>query len=190
VIAPTASEFSDFSKYFFQWWSLETWSRSRGSRDSSRDPFLRVLASVSKVSGHVSVCVLKASGVKTLNIVKTLFYKISIIQRFLFVFAGKKQTKHVGKMPEIWKNFKSEVITIFLKKVSRKCTNFEASSLGLGVFDDVSSLGRGVFDDVWVPVSSQNFNQVRVRDSKVTVSTTSLVLLNERFRSWIGYQGR
>jgi len=31
----------------YQWWSLETWSRSR---DSSRDPFLRV--SVSKVSGH------------------------------------------------------------------------------------------------------------------------------------------
>jgi len=33
-----------------QWWSLETWSRSR---DASRDPFFEV--SVSKVSGLVSV---------------------------------------------------------------------------------------------------------------------------------------
>jgi len=38
----------DFFLYIFynvQWWSLETWSRSR---DSSQDPFLRV--SVSKMS--------------------------------------------------------------------------------------------------------------------------------------------
>ena len=73
----------------FQWWSLETWSRSR---DSSRDPFLRVLVS-------------KVLGLETLNIAKKWFIKIYIIQIFLFVvFAGKKQPKHVGKMPETWRN--------------------------------------------------------------------------------------
>jgi len=50
----------------YQWWSLDTWSRSR---DSSQYPFLRV--SVSKVSGH-----------ETLNIAKKWFIKISKIQRF------------------------------------------------------------------------------------------------------------
>jgi len=71
-----------------QWWSLETWSRSR---DLSRDPFLRV--SVSKVS-----------GLETLNIAKIWFINIYIIQIFLFVvFAGKKQPKHMGKMPETLK---------------------------------------------------------------------------------------
>jgi len=36
-----------------------------------------------------------------LNIAKKWFIKISNIQIFLFVvFAGKKQPKHIGKMPE------------------------------------------------------------------------------------------
>ena len=51
-----------------QWWSLETWSRSR-------DPFLRV--SVSKVSGLVSVS--KVSGLETLNIQRKWFINISLI---------------------------------------------------------------------------------------------------------------
>jgi len=55
---------------------------------------------------------------------------------------------------------------IFL--IATKCTNFEVSSFGLEL--QVSSLG--VFDEV--SVSSQNFNQVSVFISKVTVSTTSL----------------
>ena len=67
----------------------------------SRDPFLRV--SVPKVSGLVSVA--KVSGLETLNIPEKWFNKISIILIFLCVaFTGKKQPKHVGKMPEIWKN--------------------------------------------------------------------------------------
>jgi len=62
------------------------------------DAFLRV--SVSKISGFVSVS--KVSGLETLNIAKKWFIKISIIQSFLFVaFAGKKQSKQVGQMPEI-----------------------------------------------------------------------------------------
>ena len=68
----------------------------------SRDPFLPVSVSVlvSKVSGLVSVS--KVSGLETLNTVKKWFIKICIIQRFLFVvFVGKKQPKHVGKMPEV-----------------------------------------------------------------------------------------
>jgi len=65
----------------------------------SRDTYLRV--SVSKVSGLVTVS--KATGLdETLNIAKEWYGKISIIQRFFFVvFAGKKQPKQVGKMPEI-----------------------------------------------------------------------------------------
>jgi len=44
----------------------------------------------------------KATGLETLNIAKKWFSKISIIQQFLLViFAGKKQAKHVGKMPGI-----------------------------------------------------------------------------------------
>ena len=51
---------------------------------------------------------------RDLNIAKMWFIKISAIQRFLFVvFAGKKQPKHVRIMPEIWKKFKSEVMTTF-----------------------------------------------------------------------------
>jgi len=54
---------------------------------------------------------------------------------FLFVvFAGKKQQKHVRKMPEI-KKFTSKVMTTF-KTILAKCSNFEASSLG--IFDKVS----------------------------------------------------
>jgi len=43
------------------------------------------------------------------------------------VLSGKKQPKHVGKMPEIGKKFDSEVITTFSRKKSAKCTNFEVS---------------------------------------------------------------
>jgi len=48
-------------KCIHQWWSLETWSRSR---DASRDPFFEVFVSVSvsKVSGLVSVSVSKDFG--------------------------------------------------------------------------------------------------------------------------------
>jgi len=61
--------------------------------NSSRDPFLRV---------SVSVSVSKVSDLETLNIAKKWFIRICMIQRFLFVaFAGKKQPKHIGKMPEI-----------------------------------------------------------------------------------------
>jgi len=51
-----------------------------------------------------------------------------------------------------------------------KCLHFEISTLGLEL--RVSSHGLGFFDEV--SVSSRNFNQVSV--SKVTVSTTSLVV--------------
>jgi len=47
---------------------------------------------------------------------------------FLFiVLAGKKQPKHVGKMPEIWNKLMSEVMTTFSKIISAKCTNFDVS---------------------------------------------------------------
>jgi len=79
-------------------------------------------------------------------------------------------------MPEIRKKLKSKVMTTFFNKISEKCTNFEVSSLGLEL--QVSSLGLGVFDEVLVSISvySRNFNQDSVSVSKVTVSTTSLVL--------------
>ena len=80
------------------------------------------------------------------------------------VSSGKKQRKHVGKMPETWKKFDSEVITTFFKKNSAKFTNFEVSRLGLSLELQVSSLGLGVFDEV--SVESRNSNQVTV--SKVT----------------------
>jgi len=120
----------------------------------SRDPFLPVSVSVlvSKVSGLVSVS--KVSGLETLNTVKKWFIKICIIQRFLFVvFVGKKQPKHVGKMPEVWKKFKSEVMTTFFLNFGKthKFWSLESRSQTsiVGVFDEVS-------------VSSRNFNQVSV----------------------------
>ena len=59
-------------------------------------------SSVSKVLGLVSVS--KAASLETLNIAKKWQSKISITQQLLFiVFAGKKQPKPFGKMPEIWK---------------------------------------------------------------------------------------
>jgi len=52
-------------------------------------------------SRRLQLSVLKVSGLETSNIANKWFSKISIIQIFLFaVFAGKKQPKHVGKMPE------------------------------------------------------------------------------------------
>ena len=47
---------SSVSQHSRQWWSFETWSRSR---EVSRDPFFGVSVSVSKVSGLVSVSVSK-----------------------------------------------------------------------------------------------------------------------------------
>jgi len=75
------------------------------------------------------------------------------------VYAGKKQPKHVGEMPEIWKNSSQTWWHFF--KILTKCLNFEVSSLGF-------------FDEVLVSVSSRNFNQVSV--SKVTVATSSQVV--------------
>jgi len=55
------------------------------------------------VSGLVSVS--KVSGLEILNIAKKWFIKIFIIQIFSYVvFAGKKQSKHIAKMPETRKN--------------------------------------------------------------------------------------
>jgi len=73
-------------------------------------------------------------------------------------------------MPEIGKKFKSEVMTTFFSAIF---TNFEVSSLGLEL--QVSRLGLRVFDEVSVSVSSQNFNQVSIPVSKVTVSSTLLL---------------
>ena len=53
------------------------------------------------------------------------------------VFAGKKQPKLVGKMQRNLKKCSLEVMTT-LKNNFGKCTNFEVSSLGLGIFDEVS----------------------------------------------------
>ena len=59
------------------------------------------------------------------------------------VFAGKKQPKHVGKLPEIWK--KNQVRSDYTSKKFGKMhkfwsleSRFRTSSLGLGVFDEVS----------------------------------------------------
>ena len=90
------------------------------------------------------------------------------------VFAGKKQPKNVGKMPEIKKIQVRSDADIF-SKMSAKCTNFDVSSFGREL--QVSSLG--VFDEVLLSVSSRNFNQVSV--SKVTVSTTSLSVVKKLF---------
>jgi len=73
-------------KCTFQWWSLETWSRSR-------DPFLRV--SVSKVSGLVSVS--KVSGLETLSIAKKWFIKIYIIQRFCLLYLQVRNNQNISE---------------------------------------------------------------------------------------------
>jgi len=75
-----------------QWWSLETWSRSR---DSSRDPFLRV--SVSKVSDLVFVSVSKVSGLETLNSAKKWFIKISKIQIFCLLYLQVRNNQNMSE---------------------------------------------------------------------------------------------
>ena len=103
--------------------------------DESRDPFLRV--SISKVLISVSdlISVSKATGLETLNIAKIWCSKISIIQQHLLaVFAGKKQPNLSENARNLKKNRLRSDGDIFLKK----CTNFEVSSLGLGIFDEVS----------------------------------------------------
>ena len=67
----------------FQWWSLETWSRSW---DASRDPFFKVSASVSKISGLVSVSVSKDFGLE-------LFISRLCIGYFLWSFARRSSFK-------------------------------------------------------------------------------------------------
>jgi len=92
-------------------------------------------------------------GLETLNIAKKWLIKNYMIQRFLLVvLAGKKHPKAVGKMQEILKNCKSELMTTFKKKFRQNVQILKSQ----------------------VSVSSRNFNQVSV--SKVTVSTTSLAL--------------
>ena len=107
------------------------------------------------------VSVSKVSGFETLSIAKKWCIKISIIQLFLFVvFAGQKQPKQKNA-----RNLKKFQVrsddNIFFN--SAKCTNFEVSSLGLGL--QVSSVGLEVFDEV--SVSSRNFNQVSVLRSRL-----------------------
>jgi len=119
------------------------------SRDSSRDPFLRV--SVSKVSGLVSVS--KAARLETLNVAKKWFSKVPIIKRFLFVvFSGKKQQKHVGKMPEIRKKFTSEVITTFLKMRQNAQILKSRADMSIGLDLDWTGSGplRILFDLDWI----------------------------------------
>jgi len=104
-----------YARGFRQWWSLETWSRSRRFKISSRDPFLQVSVSVLKVSGLVLAS--KVSALDTLNIAKKCFIKIYIIQRFLFVvFAGKKQPKDVAKCQKFAKNWSQKWWQHFLTK--------------------------------------------------------------------------
>ena len=97
-------------------WSLETWSRSR---DSSRDPFLRV--SVSEVS-----------GLKTLNIAMKCFIKISILQRFLFLYLQVRNNQNTSeKCLKFGKN-SSQMWWRHLFFTFGKMHKFW--SLGLGVF--------------------------------------------------------
>ena len=50
---------------------------------------------------------------------------------FLFVvFADKKQTKQIGKLPKTWKKIQRRCDADFLFLFSVKCTNFEVCSLG------------------------------------------------------------
>ena len=98
---------------------------------------------------------------------------------FLFVvFAGKKQPKHVGKMPEIWKKLKSEVMTTLFNKISAKCTNFEVSVSNFKsrvLVSDFLIKSRSRLEFL-TRSRSRNFYQVSVSVSKVTVSTTSLMV--------------
>jgi len=110
------------------------------SRDSSRDPFLRVSVS-------------KAARLETLNVAKKWFSKVPIIKRFLFVvFSGKKQQKHVGKMPEIRKKFTSEAITTFLKM--RRNAQILKSRADMSIGLDLDWTGSGplriLFDLDWI----------------------------------------
>ena len=130
------------------------------SRDSSRDPFLRVSFSISKVSGLTSVP--EVSGLETFNISKKWLIKISLIQRYLVccIFRYETTKTRRKKMPDIWKKIRlrsynnvyisakctnlikfgkslitfGEVVNFTAKCtniISAKCTNFEVSSLGL-----------------------------------------------------------
>jgi len=84
----TEKEFTILVKYSHQWWSLETWSRSR---DTSRDPFFEVSVSVSvsKVSGLVSVS--KDLGLE-------LFVSRLCIGYFLWSFLRSSLKKRFKKM--------------------------------------------------------------------------------------------
>ena len=79
----TGTPYSD--QYCQQWWSLETWSRSR---DASRESFFGV--SVSKVSGLVSVS-------KDFSLGLELFVSRLCIGYFLWSFARRSSLKNVFK---------------------------------------------------------------------------------------------
>jgi len=78
--------------------------------------------------------------------------------------AGKKQPKHVGK-------FYSNLMTAIFFLISANCTQFEVSSLALGLELQVPSFGLRFLKKSWS--RSRSFNQDSV--SNVMVSTTSLL---------------
>jgi len=91
-----------------QWWSLETWSRSRDDSHFCKSGFWsgRLQVSVtSLLSWDFEYCKNVAED-NCWN--STSFLSV--------VFAGKKQPKQVGKMPESRKNFNLEVVTTFFQK--------------------------------------------------------------------------
>jgi len=81
------------------------------------------------------------------------FYNLTI---FFVTFSSKKQLKHVGKMPKIWKKFNESGNGVFNKNFGKMHKFLKSRSFW--------------WSKVSVSVSSRNFISV----SKVTVSTTSL----------------
>ena len=111
-----------------RWWSLKTWYRSR-------DPFLGV--SVLKFSGLVSVS--KFSGLETSNIAEKWFIKISVTQRFFVCYNCRLETtktcrKNARNLKKIQVRSDNDIALKYLAK----CTNFEVSSLRLGLEVQVS----------------------------------------------------
>jgi len=88
------------------------------------------------------------------------------------LYLQEKTTKTRRKNARNLKKIQVRSDDDIFKKNLAKCTRFEVSSLGLELQVSSLSLGLGVFGEV--SVSSLNFNQVLVSDSKVMVSTTSL----------------
>jgi len=125
-----------------------------------------VLVSVLKVSSLVLVS--KFSGLETLNFAKKCWLKFLSFNDFLFVvFAGKKNPNTSETCQKFEKNWSQKWWRHFLTKFQQNAQIFKSRSR-----IQVSTLVVGVFDRV--SVSSRNFNRVSV--SKVTVSTTSLMV--------------